>query len=305
MNQPASKDPSMDEILSSIRQIIADDEPPADEPEAAPEVLATEITGDDEADGLSAMIEEPAEKADPAPEPPKAKPVQETKAVEEEPLALGAEQMLNPPKKPIETPSAPEEDPEDAPLALSADQMLNPPAAKPTEAADDLVRAAPAPEEFVAEFGDDVSEDVQMVVPDDIAFINDEDTEEEDTEESVAMDLDDLVADVDLASLETEQSIPVEAEPVVEEETLSPLPDQNLTTEMSEELLEPATKAAASSAFSQLDALTLSAGTGQTVEDLIREMLRPMLKGWLDENLPGVVEKLVQREIERVSRGKR
>ncbi len=36
-----------------------------------------------------------------------------------------------------------------------------------------------------------------------------------------------------------------------------------------------------------------------------REMLRPMLKAWLDDNLPGLVERLVRAEIERVARGGR
>ena len=36
---------------------------------------------------------------------------------------------------------------------------------------------------------------------------------------------------------------------------------------------------------------------------LTREMLRPMLKAWLDDNLPGIVERLVAAEIERVARG--
>jgi cell pole-organizing protein PopZ len=42
----------------------------------------------------------------------------------------------------------------------------------------------------------------------------------------------------------------------------------------------------------------------RTLEDLVREMLRPMLKSWLDDNLPGMVERLVRAEIERVSRGR-
>ena len=33
-------------------------------------------------------------------------------------------------------------------------------------------------------------------------------------------------------------------------------------------------------------------------------MLRPMLKSWLDDNLPGMVERIVKAEIERVSRGR-
>ena len=42
----------------------------------------------------------------------------------------------------------------------------------------------------------------------------------------------------------------------------------------------------------------------RTLEDLVREMLRPMLKSWLDDNLPGMVERLVRAEIERVARGR-
>jgi uncharacterized protein len=41
-----------------------------------------------------------------------------------------------------------------------------------------------------------------------------------------------------------------------------------------------------------------------TLEDVVRETLRSMLKSWLDENLPGVVERIVQVEIERVIRGR-
>ena len=41
-------------------------------------------------------------------------------------------------------------------------------------------------------------------------------------------------------------------------------------------------------------------GGGITVEDMVREALRPMLKTWLDENLPPIVERLVRAEIERV-----
>jgi cell pole-organizing protein PopZ len=39
-----------------------------------------------------------------------------------------------------------------------------------------------------------------------------------------------------------------------------------------------------------------------TLEDVVRETLRPMLRSWLDENLTRVVERMVQAEIERVTR---
>jgi uncharacterized protein len=44
--------------------------------------------------------------------------------------------------------------------------------------------------------------------------------------------------------------------------------------------------------------------TGPTIEDLVREEIRPLLKEWLDTNLPPLVERLVRAEIERVSRGR-
>ncbi len=41
--------------------------------------------------------------------------------------------------------------------------------------------------------------------------------------------------------------------------------------------------------------------TGTTVEDLVIEALRPMLKDWLDTHLPHTVERIVQREIQRIA----
>jgi uncharacterized protein len=41
--------------------------------------------------------------------------------------------------------------------------------------------------------------------------------------------------------------------------------------------------------------------SGATVEDLVLEALRPMLKDWLDGNLPGLVQSLVEKEIRRLS----
>jgi cell pole-organizing protein PopZ len=39
---------------------------------------------------------------------------------------------------------------------------------------------------------------------------------------------------------------------------------------------------------------------GPTIEDLVRQEMRPLLKGWLDAHLPPLVERLVRAEIERV-----
>jgi len=69
------------------------------------------------------------------------------------------------------------------------------------------------------------------------------------------------------------------------------------------QLLSPMADAAVSASFGDL-ANTLLSGQARTLEDLVKDMLRPMLKAWLDTNLPPLVEKLVRDEIERVSRGR-
>jgi cell pole-organizing protein PopZ len=68
-------------------------------------------------------------------------------------------------------------------------------------------------------------------------------------------------------------------------------------------LLSHNTSAMVDSAFNTL-AQTVLIQNARTLEDLVKEMLRPMLKHWLDDNLPGMVERLVRAEIERVSRGR-
>ncbi len=72
------------------------------------------------------------------------------------------------------------------------------------------------------------------------------------------------------------------------------------------ELLAPATAAAATASVSGLmRALANERASqvyrgGPTIEDLVREEIRPILKDWLDAHLPPIVERLVRTEIERV-----
>jgi cell pole-organizing protein PopZ len=68
-------------------------------------------------------------------------------------------------------------------------------------------------------------------------------------------------------------------------------------------MLSRTTVNAVESAFNTL-ANTVLSNNARTLEDLVKEMLRPMLKSWLDDNLPGLVERIVKAEIERVSRGR-
>jgi cell pole-organizing protein PopZ len=78
-------------------------------------------------------------------------------------------------------------------------------------------------------------------------------------------------------------------------EPAPPVPDRGL--------ISSETVKAVDSAFNTL-AHTVIGQNARTLEDLVREMLRPMLKSWLDDNLPGLVERIVRAEIERVSRGR-
>ena len=58
------------------------------------------------------------------------------------------------------------------------------------------------------------------------------------------------------------------------------------------------------SAFEALAATVVLQNTPM-LERVMRDLLRPMLKTWLDDNLPALVERLVRTEIERVARGNR
>lgn len=67
-------------------------------------------------------------------------------------------------------------------------------------------------------------------------------------------------------------------------------------------LLSPDSAALANAAFQRVGALITSSPEGSvTLEDLVKDMLRPMLKTWLDDKLPAIVERLVAEEIARVS----
>ena len=67
-------------------------------------------------------------------------------------------------------------------------------------------------------------------------------------------------------------------------------------------LVSEGSSAAAASAFSNLTAAIPMPAVGRTLEDLTRELLRPLLKAWLDENLPHIVEAKVAEEVERIAR---
>ena len=66
-------------------------------------------------------------------------------------------------------------------------------------------------------------------------------------------------------------------------------------------LTEASTEAAAAGALARLGS-KMDMGSEHTLEGLVREMLKPMIKEWLDANLPAIVEDKVEAEVQRIAR---
>jgi cell pole-organizing protein PopZ len=264
MTQPAKvQEPSMEEILASIRRIIADDEakpPVAEAKPAAVEKLA--------ASPLPAKAEKPPAPA-PAPKP-----------------------VMNdiPPSKVAPSPKAAAPTPPPAPPPPAP-----PPAASASNSQDDIdallngldeatteeeIRPAPVQPEAEAEVFE-LTDDMAVPSappPSQPAF---QKVEPED----------------DIEFAESAASRAINRPPAYEPPAFDPpAPPQAA-------ILSQSTVSAVESAFNTL-AHTVLSNNARTLEDLVKEMLRPMLKSWLDDNLPGLVERIVKAEIERVSRGR-
>lgn len=92
-------------------------------------------------------------------------------------------------------------------------------------------------------------------------------------------------------------------------------PEDDAGAGAGEELISTSVAAASAQAFAGLaraveqdetDARRLPVREGgETIEDMVRAMLKPMLNEWLDAHLPGIVERLVEEEIQRLSRSGR
>ncbi len=243
MTQPAKvQEPSMEEILASIRRIIADDEakPPAEKPAAAEPAKP--------APARPAVVQEAA--------PPKA------------PAAAKPAPAPAPPPPPAPPPAVSNnQDDIDALLAgldvATAPEEIRPAPVEPAEPevlelTDDMAVPTPPPPQ----------PSFQRVEPQD-----------------------------DIEFAESAASRTVHRHPVYE----SPAFDPPMAPK--QPILSQSTVSSVESAFNTL-AHTVLSNNARTLEDLVKEMLRPMLKAWLDDNLPGLVERIVKAEIERVSRGR-
>lgn len=80
-------------------------------------------------------------------------------------------------------------------------------------------------------------------------------------------------------------------------------PSSSLREEIEETLLSPEVATAAAAALGALakDVVVSRSGETRSLEDLVTEVMKPMIKDWLEENLPPLVEEIVEREVRRLS----
>jgi cell pole-organizing protein PopZ len=248
MTQPAKvQEPSMEEILASIRRIIADDEakPPA------------------------------AEK----PSSPAAAPAKPEKPVAAAPAA--------------KTPVMNDIPPSAFPAGQAAAAKVTAPPVKPAPAAsnsqDDIDALLSGLDEATS------AAEIRPPLPDgDVFELTDEMALPDPPQPSFSK----IEPDNDLEFAETTAAKAGHRQPAFE-----PPPLESPAAPPPQQILSHSTVSAVESAFNTL-ANTVLSNNARTLEDLVKEMLRPMLKSWLDDNLPGLVERIVKAEIERVSRGR-
>lgn len=83
-------------------------------------------------------------------------------------------------------------------------------------------------------------------------------------------------------------------EPLPEPKPMSSTPDTTILTDHAKNAsIDSLSRLAHNIAISR-------SGNGATLEDIVREMLKPMLRDWLDRNLPPMIERMVERELERL-----
>nr|WP_321464115.1 DUF2497 domain-containing protein [uncultured Cohaesibacter sp.] len=201
----------------------------------------------------------------------------------------------------------PEADPNEAMSQDALDALFDEPAPAPEpepepeeEEEIDMAAAMAAMEEEEApeEEEEDVLElssewqESDFVEPqeDDLVFAN----AEEEPEPEAAKPVEEIL------SKKLEEAVPKALEAAF---SAAPMPDGPLPNlQRGAPLVSDDTSQKVTSAFGDLTHTILN-NNSRTIENVVEDMLRPMLKAWLDQNLPVMVERLVRAEIERVSRG--
>ncbi len=251
----AAQDPSMEEILASIRRIIAEDSAPTVKP--APQLAVVSERLDEDAEGVPATDEaRPAEHD--MPRPPEGTEAGFDSAIES-PTA-----EVEPGAFPSEDSAGREETHEGRSDHGSSPRASAAAAPRPAIAEAAAKEAAPAAAEAAAP------------------------EPEKPAPSGEAEGLQQPALDAISVAIKAEQ----------------PQAESGASKDDSARLLSPRSDEAVQSAFDQL-AHTILSNQARTLEDLVKEMLRPLLRDWLDDNLPVLVERLVREEIERVSRGRR
>jgi len=95
---------------------------------------------------------------------------------------------------------------------------------------------------------------------------------------------------------------PEEEIEVIQVDMQDSVPEPETIAEVDDGILTNAAETAAFDAFSDLAKKTAIEHGGITVEEIVRSELKPLLKDWLDKHLPFIIERLVQEELERVSK---
>jgi len=95
-----------------------------------------------------------------------------------------------------------------------------------------------------------------------------------------------------------------QAEPEPEPEPPPPPPKPAPLARDDDRLVSEPSASAAAASFGQLSEAIAMPAAGRTLEDVVRELLRPLLKDWLDTNLPRIVEAQVAEEVERIARSR-
>jgi cell pole-organizing protein PopZ len=247
----------MEEILASIRRIIADDEA---KPAGAEKALSPTV---------APKLEKPA-----APAPAVKVPVMNDIPPSAIPAAQAVAAKAPPPAKPAPPPAAPPPPPAAAAPVSNSQDDIDAMLAGLDEATSEAEIRPAAPEVEVFELTD------EMAVP-----------------EAPQPSFHKVDPQDDLEFTETAAARAVHRRPAFE-----PPPFES-SAPPAQQILSRSTVSAVESAFNSL-ANTVLSNNARTLEDLVKEMLRPMLKSWLDDNLPGLVERIVKAEIERVSRGR-
>ena len=80
-------------------------------------------------------------------------------------------------------------------------------------------------------------------------------------------------------------------------------PENGATAEALGALVSAPAAAAAAAAFGRLSGNIAMPAPGRTLEDVVRELLKPLLQQWLDDNLPAIVQRAVDAEVTRIARG--